>query len=131
MVPGSRRQSPDENDAELVALARSRMLNFYTLQALPRGSLSVRPIGSTVATAQSHQGRAMELVVPLETDESTSVEREQLRLNPAIYALRSPSSRFDMLTGQVPGTDITLGMSRRLFAACLLAATKKYGCAVS
>jgi len=118
MVQDGQRQGPDEDDAELIALARSRMLNFYLLQALPRESLSVRPIGPTVAAAQYHQGRATEVVIPLETDESTRIEREQLRLNPAIYSLRSPSSRFDLLTGPVPGTDIVLGMSRRLFAAC-------------
>jgi hypothetical protein len=114
---GSHRRSPDEDDAELVTLARSRMLSFYALQALPRESLSLRPVGPAIADMQSRQGRTTNLVVPLETDESTRFER-QLARDPAAYARRSPPSRFDMLTGQVPGTDVVVGLSRRLFAAC-------------
>jgi hypothetical protein len=112
-----RRPSPDEDDDELLALARSRMLNFYALQALPRGSLAVRPVGPAIAALRSPQGRAINLVVPLEIDESTHMERLLAQDAPA-YARRPPSSRFDMVTGQVPGTDVVMGMSRRLFAAC-------------
>lgn len=113
----SPRRSPDEDDAELVTLARSRMLNFHLLQSLPRDSLSVRPVGPGVADPQMRQGRTASLVVPLERDESTRAERVQAR-DAALYARRPPSSRFDMLTGQVPGTDVVVGISRRLFAAC-------------
>jgi hypothetical protein len=109
--------SPDEDDDELLALVRSRMLNFYALEALPRGSLSVRPVGPGVAGPQSPKGPAANLLVPLERDESTRTER-LLANDAAAYRRRPPSSRFDMLTGQVPGTDVVMGMSRRLFSAC-------------
>ena len=117
MATDSGRRSPDEDDGELVALARSRMLNFYALQSLPRESLSVRPVGPAVAAARLSQGRTANLVVPLESDESTREERLIAR-DAVAYARRPPSSRFDMLTGQIPGTDVVMGMSRRLFAAC-------------
>jgi hypothetical protein len=116
-VANDRSQSPEVDDAELLALARSRMLNFYALQSLPRESLSVRPVGPAVVATQTSRGRATNLVVPLERDESTRTERLLAR-DEVAYARRPPSSKLDMLTGQIPGTDVVLGMSRRLFAAC-------------
>lgn len=113
----SNRQRPDDDDAELVALARSRMLTYYALQALPRESLSVCPIGRAVADAESFPDQVTDLVIPLERDESTRAERA-LAADPAAYARRPPSERFDLLTGRIPGTDVILGMSRRLYAAC-------------
>jgi len=89
------RYSPDEDDAVLVDLARSRMLNFYALQSLPRESLSVRPVGPAIADLQSRQGRTTDLVVPLEGDVSTRAERLQAQ-DAAAYANRPPSSKFDM-----------------------------------
>ena len=56
-------------------------------------------------------------MTPLETDESTTSERVLAR-DADVYYRRPPSARSDMLTGRVPGTDLILGMSRRLFAAC-------------
>lgn len=114
---GGVRPSPEDDDDELVSLARSRMLTFYALQGLPSGSLSVRPVGPAIASAQLGRGRSAELLVPLETERSTRAERAAARDSSAYYS-RPPSSRFDMLTGRVPGTDLILGMSRRLFTAC-------------
>lgn len=111
------RQRPEEDDAELVALARSRMLNYYALQALPRGSLSVRPVGPAIADTQTRPRQTTDLVVPLERDESTRTERALAR-DPAAYARRPLSAKSDMLTGRIPGTEMIIGMSRRLFAAC-------------
>jgi hypothetical protein len=112
-----RRLSPGENDDELIALARSRMLNYYTLQALPREALSVRPVGSAVEDVRRRDSRPVDLVYPLESDESTREERTLAR-SPAAYARRPPSQRLDMLVGRVPGTDLVIGMSRRLYATC-------------
>jgi hypothetical protein len=77
----------------------------------------VRPVGPAVASTQQNQGRAADTVTPLETDESTRSERVLAR-DPDVYYRRPPSARSDMLTARVPGTDLILGMSRRLFAAC-------------
>ncbi|SNS21145.1 hypothetical protein [Actinomadura mexicana] len=116
-VLANSRRLPDEDDTELVALARSRMLTYYVLRSLPRSLLSVRPIGPAVADLGAFLGQVTDLVVPLERDDSTRRERVVARDRSA-YARRPPSERWDMLTGKVPGTDLTLGMSRRLFAAC-------------
>jgi len=115
-MPGSRRPGPDEDDAELLDLARSRMLTYYALRALPRQALAIRPVGPAV-TYDRREDRPMNLVLPLENDESTRAERA-IAQDRAAYERRPPSSRLDMLSGRVPGTDIIIGMSRRLFATC-------------
>jgi hypothetical protein len=52
----------------------------------------------------------------LEQDPSTQQERI-LAQDPAAYAEQRPAAqRLDMLTGHIPGTDITIGMSRRLLS---------------
>jgi hypothetical protein len=109
------RPSPDDNDEELVALASSRMLNYYMLQGLPRAALTVRPVGSAVSDRGQYGGTG--LVLPLELDQTTREERA-IAQDQEAYAHRPPPSRFDMLACRVPGTDLLIGMSRRLFAAC-------------
>ena len=93
------------------------MLNFYALQTLSPTALSVRPVGSAVGDARRRGSRPADLVYPLEGDESTREERVLAR-SPAAYARRRAAQRLDMLTGRVPGTDLVIGMSRRLFATC-------------
>lgn len=118
--PSGGRPAPDEDDSELVALARSRMLTFHALRALPPASLSVRPVGTAVTESRPRLDGVADLVIPLEHDESTRSERERAQ-NRAAYE-RSPS-RLDMLTGRIPETGMTIGMSRRLFEACRQLAT--------
>jgi hypothetical protein len=111
------RPSPDENDEALVVLASSRMLNYHALQGLPRSALTVRPVGAAIGDERRRRTQATDLVFPLEGDQSTSEERASAR-DSAAYMRRPPSSRLDMLTARIPGTDLVIGMSRRLFAAC-------------
>ena len=118
------RPSPEDNDEELVALASSRMLNYYMLRGLPRAALTVRPVGSAVSDRRRYGGTG--LVLPLERDESTAAERAIARDQQA-YSRRPPSSRFDMLVCRVPGTDLLIGMSRRLFAACRMLDQERVG----
>lgn len=110
-----RRSTPEEDDSELVALARSRMLMFHALKALPWASLSVRPVGTSVTEPRTRQDGAVDLVIPLENDQSTRLERERAR-NRAAYEARG--SRLDMLTGRIPETGMIIGMSRRLYEVC-------------
>lgn len=111
------RPSPDEDDEELVVQASSRMLYYYAMQGLPRSALTVRPVGLAVADMRQQRTQATDLVFPLEGDASTLQERAFAQ-NSAAYARRPLSSRLDMLAASVPGTDLIIGMSRRLFAAC-------------
>jgi hypothetical protein len=118
------RPGPEENDEELLALASSRMLNYYMLRGLPRAALTVRPVGAAVSGRRQY--RSPGLVLPLERDESTAAERATARDEQA-YAHRPLSSRFDMLACRVPGTDLLIGMSRRLFAACRMLDQQRVG----
>jgi hypothetical protein len=108
---------PSTDDSVLVNLARSRILTYYSLRALTASELSVRPVGLAVADPESWRRRAG-LVYPLEQDSSTQQERS-LAQNPSAYAEQRPlPQRLDMLTGRVPGTNMIIGLSRRLFEAC-------------
>jgi hypothetical protein len=108
---------PAIDDSVLINLARSRMLAYYSLRALTANALSVRPVGPVVADPESWRRRAG-LVYPLEQDPSTQQERFLAQDLSAYAELRPLEQRLDMLTGRVPGTNMTIGLSRRLFEAC-------------
>ncbi|HWO66954.1 MAG TPA: hypothetical protein VNO31_43670 [Umezawaea sp.] len=99
-------------DDRLLTLALSRMLLYLALVALPRRSWTVLPVGAGVSERGSRRG-GIGLVTLLEEDRSTMDERETARREDG-----HRDRRLDMLTGQVPGTDLVVGMSRRLFGAC-------------
>jgi hypothetical protein len=93
------------------------MLTYYSLRALTASARSIRPVGLAVNDRESWQ-RRVGLVYPLEQDPSTRQERV-IAQDPSAYAEQRPApQRLDMLTGRIPGTDIIIGMSRRLFEAC-------------
>ncbi|MEV4829224.1 hypothetical protein AB0K25_12990 [Micromonospora sp. NPDC049257] len=117
--PGMSLQPGQAEAAEtdrILMLAQSRMLTYFSLRALPTDSLRVLPIGPGVEDRRSRRGSAATVTL-LEDDESTQVERRRARQDPS-YLQRPGEHRLDMLTGAVPGTDLVLGMSRRLYAAC-------------
>jgi hypothetical protein len=108
---------PATDDSVLINLARSRMPTYYSLRALAFSGLSVRPVGPAVADPESWR-RRVGLVYPLEQDSSTQQERFNAQ-DPSAYAEQRPlQQRLDMLTGRVPGTNMIIGLSRRLFEAC-------------
>jgi hypothetical protein len=108
-----RSTDPVDDDDALLALARSRMLLYLALSALPSNARRIVPVGPGVADRGARSG----LVSLLEREPSTSSERAAARGGER-YWRRGRLERLDMLTGQVPGTDLIIGMSRRLFAAC-------------
>ena len=108
---------PATDDSMLVNLARSRILTYYSLRALTAGALFVRPVGLAVADPELWRRRAG-LVYPLEQDPSTLQERSMAQNNLAYAEQRPLPQRLDMLTGRVPGTNMVIGLSRRLFEAC-------------
>lgn len=100
------------DDDRLVTLALSRMLVYLALVAMPRRSWSVLPVGAGVTERGTRRG-GIGVVTLLEEDRSTMDERESARREDG-----HRDRRLDMLTGQVPGTDLVVGLSRRLFGAC-------------
>lgn len=113
----SRDTRPGRDDATLLTLARSRMLAYHSLRALPTDARSIRPVGPSVTDPESWRHR-VGVVYPLELDRSTQEERMLARDASAYTELRPSSRSLDMLTGRVPGTVMFVGMSRRLFEAC-------------
>ncbi|MFI7027038.1 hypothetical protein ACIBMZ_30510 [Micromonospora sp. NPDC049900] len=107
---------PESSDQALMALARSRMLFYLALASIPAVDRRIVPIGQAVRAPEG--GRPGATVTLLEDDPTTRVERQAARRDAARYERRPGRERLDMLIGRVPGTDLTIGMSRRLFAAC-------------
>ena len=100
------------DDDRLHTLALSRMLLYLALVAMPRRDWSVLPVGSGVTERGNRRG-GIGVVTLLEEDRSTMDVREAARRENG-----NRDRRLDMLTGQVPGTDLVVGLSRRLFGAC-------------
>jgi hypothetical protein len=106
-----------DDGESLLRLARSRMLFYLSLAALPSASRAVVPIGPAVADPGRRRERTG-YVTLLETDGSTQEERRLAGQSDSYWRQRRPDERLDMLVGPVPGTDLLIGMSRRLFATC-------------
>lgn len=104
-----------EDDESLLALSRSRMLLYLALTAISPTERRIVPIGfAPTEVADRSRGGT---VTPLEFDPTTRQERAAAR-DAGRYERRDGRERRDMLTGRVPGTDLIIGMSRRLFSAC-------------
>ncbi|MFG2043927.1 hypothetical protein [Dactylosporangium sp. NPDC048998] len=106
---------PADDPNSILDLARSRMLFYLALRALPPERLRITPVGQDLASYRA--GRRTGLAQLLEHDPSTRAERDAAR-QPEQYRRRRPGHRSDMITGRVPGTDLIVGLSRRLYAAC-------------
>jgi hypothetical protein len=114
----SRTTAGSGEDDRILALARSRMLIYLMLIALPSTSLSVLPVGAGVLERRRRNRRGgTGTVTLLEEDLSTRDERMRARRQSEDHQ-RPVDAPLDMLTAQVPGTDLVIGMSRRLFGAC-------------
>lgn len=102
----------EEDDAALLTLSRSELLTYLALTSLPPESLSLVAVPAPAA-ARRRPGLAR----LLEEDGQTREVRARLGLSATGRQIRS-SDGNDMLVGAIPGTDLQLGMSRRLFGAC-------------
>ncbi|PPK71254.1 hypothetical protein V5P93_003119 [Actinokineospora auranticolor] len=103
-------QDPRPPAGDTLALVRENMLVYLALRALSPRDLRALPVGSGVG------GSSLTL---LEADESTASERADLGRGGS----RGGGPSRWMLTGPVPGTDLVVGLSRGLFAACEAFAT--------
>ncbi|MEN8650030.1 hypothetical protein ABCR94_05140 [Streptomyces sp. 21So2-11] len=106
---------PEHDDDALVELARARMLMYLALVSLAPGSLKLTAVGGR--NHELPQQRAGGLVHLLESDDATSDLRRRLDRE-ATGSDINQRGGVDMLTGRLPGTDLLIGMSRRLFGAC-------------
>lgn len=105
-----------DDDDLLLAVARSRMPLYLALTAIPATERQIVPVGLTIPeVADRSRGGTVTL---LEADPETQQERAEAAGDTERYEGRDGRERRDMLTGRVPGTDLTIGMSRRLYRAC-------------
>lgn len=107
----------EQDDNALLAEARSRLLTYLALSSLPPERLSVVAVPRPVPEGDNRRPGTVRL---LEQDDRTAEVRE-VRTDVRQDRLRTELAErgaMDMLIGRIPGTDLTLGLSRRLFAAC-------------
>ncbi|HUW11561.1 MAG TPA: gamma-glutamyltransferase, partial [Anaerolineae bacterium] len=108
------------NDA-LMGTARSQMLAFLALQSAPASQVRTIPLPRDRSTRHR---RPEGLTTPLEREPATLELRGYARADstdldePARRAMVREIGLDDFLTCRIPGTELHLGMSRRLFAAC-------------
>jgi hypothetical protein len=123
-VPGAPSTPEDhlgEDDDALMGAARAQMLTFLALRSAPASRLRTVALSSDRTTRRRRRGG---LTTPLEDDEATSSARARARV--AAIDADGPSRRAaaraigldDFLACRIPGTELRLGMSSRLFAAC-------------
>ncbi|MET9219095.1 hypothetical protein ABZX65_10090 [Streptomyces sp. NPDC003300] len=119
-VPSSSVDEADEealrrDDDVLLDLARSRLLTYLALSSLPRAALRLAPVG---AGSGRRSTAAAGLVRLLERDSGTAELRRQLGPDAMTEAGIRRHEGVDMLIARLPGSDLMLGLSRRLYGAC-------------
>ncbi|MET9105025.1 gamma-glutamyltransferase [Streptomyces zhihengii] len=109
-----------DSDDALIGAARAQMLTYLALRSVPATQLRAVP----VAADRSSRRRRSGLTTPLEDDPFTLAMRDEARGEAADteqHILRAglhARGLDDFLSCRIPGTEVHLGMSRRLFAAC-------------
>ncbi|MGW6395485.1 gamma-glutamyltransferase [Streptomyces sp. NPDC055103] len=109
-----------DNDDALIGAARAQMLVYQALRSAPASQLRTVPVPADRASRHRRHG----LTTPLEDDDRTRAMRADLRgaalhLNPDLTRSQIRSwGMDDFLTCRIPGTEVHLGMSRKLFAVC-------------
>lgn len=112
------RVGEDDQGGTLLDVARSQMLLFLSLRAVEIAS-SARLRLVPVARDRSER-RASGLLTLMEDDEATRERRKALgqqKESPSDGSARGLGLET-YLTARIPNTEVTLGMSQRLYAAC-------------
>ncbi|MGV9915114.1 hypothetical protein [Streptomyces tendae] len=109
----SAEETLQQDDEALLELARSRMLTYLALSSLPRDGLRVTAVGRPEEEAATRRAP----IRLLESDGPTAELRRHVTPDSGDADIRQRHG-LDMLTGRIPGTDLILGMSRRLYGAC-------------
>lgn len=118
--PGNLEDHVGDSDDALIGAARAQMLTYLALRSAPAAQLRTVPVPADRASRQRRSG----LTTPLEDDGLTLAMRADARGTapgadqPALRAGIRSVGLDDFLTCRIPGTEVHLGMSRKLFAAC-------------
>jgi hypothetical protein len=118
--PGNLEDRLGDSDDALIGAARAQMLAYLALRSVPATQLRTVPVPADRASRHRRSG----LTTPLEDDGLTLAMRADLRGAAAgsdQHTLRARSRSMgldDFLSCRIPGTEVHLGMSRKLFAAC-------------
>lgn len=118
--PGNLEDRLGDSDDALIGAARAQMLAYLALRSAPASQLRTVPVPADRASRHRRSG----LTTPLENDDLTRALRANAReAAPHIepHTLRTQIRSWgldDFLTCRIPGTEVHLGMSRKLFAAC-------------
>ncbi|MGC5240879.1 MULTISPECIES: gamma-glutamyltransferase [Streptomyces] len=118
--PGNREDHLGDSDDALIGAARAQMLAYLALRSAPASQLRTVPVPADRASRHRRSG----LTTPLEDDDLTLTMRAEARgaaPHTEQHALRAGIRSMgldDFLTCRIPGTEVHLGMSRKLFAAC-------------
>ncbi|WP_426567763.1 hypothetical protein [Streptomyces canus] len=109
-----------DSDDALIGAARAQMLAYLALSSAPVSQLRTVPVAADRASRRRRSG----LTTPLEDDSLTLALRADARgaaTGTEQHALRVGIRSMgldDFLSCRIPGTEVHLGMSRKLFAAC-------------
>ncbi|MFF3556123.1 gamma-glutamyltransferase [Streptomyces tsukubensis] len=108
----------DESGSSLLDVARSQMLPYLALRSLWQSAPSRLRLVPVARDRTARRGTGGRLTL-MENDHTTLERRDVLRAAES----RADSNVWEaglesFLTGRVPGTEVTLGMSGRLYAAC-------------
>ncbi|MYS22498.1 hypothetical protein GA0115240_142152 [Streptomyces sp. DvalAA-14] len=108
-----------DSDDALMGAARAQMLMYLAMRSAPPPRLGAVGVSADRSTRRAQFGG---LTTPLEHDASTQEIRRAARARTDDEDSRRALSRSmgldDFLSYRIPGTELRLGMSRRLFAAC-------------
>ncbi|MEU4234260.1 hypothetical protein AB0F17_59140 [Nonomuraea sp. NPDC026600] len=117
---GSLEDNLGDSDDALIGAARAQMLTYLALRSAPASQLRTVLVPADRASRHRRSG----LITPLEGDDLTRAMRADARgaaRHIERYALRARIRSMgldDFLTCRITGTEVNLGMSRKLFAAC-------------
>ncbi|MGP3920391.1 hypothetical protein [Nonomuraea sp. 10N515B] len=118
--PGNLEDRLGDSDDALIGAARAQMLVYLALRSAPASQLRTVLVPAERASRRQRSG----LITPLEDDDHTRATRAEARgaaphTERHILRARIRSMGLDdFLTCRIPGTEVQLGMSRKLFAAC-------------
>ncbi|MER5427214.1 hypothetical protein [Streptosporangium roseum] len=120
VAPDSLEDRLGDSDDALIGAARAQMLIYLALRSVPASQLRTVPVPADRASRH----RRSWLTTPLEGDDLTLDLRAEVRKTASRTERHIPRASIrsmgldDFLTCRIPGTEVHLGMSRKLFAAC-------------